>query len=312
MAKPLTIALIQAAYPGSVAAALDKAEALCVAAAGRGADIAVFPEMWTIGYRFFDPAEPGARERWLGQALHEDEEPLLSFAGVARRLGMAIAITYLRRNGETPENSCVLFDRNGRVALRYSKVHTCIFEAERYCGPGNDFPVAELEIGDGETVKVGIMICYDREFPEPARILTLNGAEVILVPNACEMEHHRTAQLMTRAFENAVGIAMTNWPAPQCNGHSMVIDAAFFGSSGEALDPLRAEGGKGEEIVVGTLDLDALRAYRRATIWGTTFRRGETYGRLAVADPLDPARLAEIRINGNTKIATLAGRKGTG
>jgi predicted amidohydrolase len=306
MARTLTVALIQAAYPGSVAAALDKAEALCSAARDGGANVAVFPEMWTIGYRFFDPAEPGARERWLSQALDEDEEPLGSFARLSRRLGMAIALTYLRSNGEEPENSCVLFDRHGRQALRYSKVHTCIFEAERHCGSGRDFPVAQLDIGGGETVGVGIMICYDREFPEPARILTLNGAELILVPNACEMERHRTAQLMTRAFENAVGIAMANWPAPQCNGRSMVIDAAFFGETGEALDPVRAEAGNGEEIVLGTLDIDALRAYRRATIWGTTFRRGETYGRLAVAEPLDPARLAQIRINGNTKIAPLA------
>lgn len=55
------------------------------------------------------------------------------------------------------------------------------------------------------------MICYDREFPESARILMLKGAEIILVPNACDMKPGRINQLSTRAFENMVGLAMTNY-----------------------------------------------------------------------------------------------------
>jgi predicted amidohydrolase len=307
MATALTIALIQATYPGSTEAALERARDLCREARRRGADLALFPEMWTIGYSFFDPAEVDGYQGWLAQALHEEEEPLASFRALAGELRMAIALTYLRRTESNPENSCVLIDRNGRQVLQYSKVHTCVFEAERFCRAGSDFPVAKLDIGDGDTVGVGIMICYDREFPESARILALNGAELVLVPNACEMERHRTAQLMTRAFENVIAVAMANWPEPKCNGHSMAIGAAFFDHSGRTIDPVIAEAGESDEILLCRLDFEPMRKYRRATIWGTTFRRAEAYGRLSAADPLDPAKLADVTINGNTRIATTAG-----
>ena len=77
-----------------------------------------------------------------------------------------------------------MFDRRGRCTLTYAKVHTCDFEAERNLTPGDDFYVAELDTREGP-VAIGAMICYDREFPESARILMLKGAESILVPNAC-------------------------------------------------------------------------------------------------------------------------------
>ena len=65
--------------------------------------------------------------------------------------------------------------------------------------PGEDFYVTTLDTEAGE-VQVGAMICYDREFPESARILMLKGAELILVPNACPMEINRLSQLRGRAY----------------------------------------------------------------------------------------------------------------
>lgn len=64
------------------------------------------------------------------------------------------------------------------------------------------------------------MICYDREFPESARILMPKGAELILVPNACFLEHNRISQLRARAFENTVAVAVANYAAPQENAPS--------------------------------------------------------------------------------------------
>jgi len=74
------------------------------------------------------------------------------------------------------------------------------------------------------------MICYDREFPESARILMLKGAEIILVPNACPMEINRVSQLRARAYENMVGIATVNYPegVPDCNGHSTAFDGIAY------------------------------------------------------------------------------------
>ena len=70
----------------------------------------------------------------------------------------------------------------------------------------------------GGPVRVGAMICMDREFSESARILMPKGAELILTPNACPLEAHRLGQFRARAFENMVGLAMANYAAPQYNG----------------------------------------------------------------------------------------------
>ena len=74
------------------------------------------------------------------------------------------------------------------------------------------------------------MICYDREFPESARILMLMGAEIVLVPNACPMEINRLSQLRGRAYENMIGIATCNYPQgkPDCNGHSSAFDGVAY------------------------------------------------------------------------------------
>ena len=87
--------------------------------------------------------------------------------------------------------------------LTYAKVHTCEFDIEASCTPGDDFYVCDLDTAAGE-VKLGAMICYDREFPESARILMLKGAEVILTPNSCPLEINRLSQYRARAFENMV------------------------------------------------------------------------------------------------------------
>ena len=89
--------------------------------------------------------------------------------------------------------------------------------------------MAELDTARG-SVRVGAMICYDREFPESARILMLKGAELILVPNACPMEINRLAQLRGRAFENMTAIATCNYPdtVPDCNGRSTVFDGVAY------------------------------------------------------------------------------------
>ena len=111
--------------------------------------------------------------------------------------------------------------------MTYAKVHTCDFSMEAACTPGDDFYVCSLDTDKGD-VKVGAMICFDREFPESARILMLKGAELILTPNSCLLDDGRVGQFRARAFENMVGVAMTNYAAPQCNGRSVAFDAVSF------------------------------------------------------------------------------------
>ena len=129
---------------------------------------------------------------------------------------MAIAITFLEQHEPKPRNTVCLFDRHGKMQYCYSKVHICDFgeeDDESVLDAGDDFFVAELDTKDG-VVKVGSMICYDREFPESARVMMLKGAELLLVPNACPMELNRLSQLRGRAYENMLAIATCNYPAP--------------------------------------------------------------------------------------------------
>ena len=176
----------------------------------------------------------------------------------------------------------VLFDRHGERKITYAKVHTCDFDVERNLAPGEDFYVTTLDTHCGE-VKVGAMICYDREFPESARILMLQGAELILVPNACPMEINRLSQLRARAYENMLAIATCNYPdpVPDCNGGSSVFDGVAYlpelnGSRDMCI--LQADGAEG--IYLAELDLEQLRCYRESEVHGNAFRRPQKYGLL--------------------------------
>ena len=97
--------------------------------------------------------------------------------------------------------------------LTYAKVHICDWGMEAALTPGDGFRVADLDTRAG-TVRVGLMICYDREFPESARVLMLGGAELILTPNACGLDADRLGQCRARASENMVGVAMANYATP--------------------------------------------------------------------------------------------------
>jgi predicted amidohydrolase len=249
---------------------LRHADEFCRRAAAQGADIALFPEMWNIGYAMFDDKQAGAKERWLDLAVDQESEYVYRFTELARELNMAIAVTYLQKWKPAPRNAVSIISRTGEIVLTYAKVHTCDFtQTEASLTPGDDFPVCTLETKAGP-VRIGCMICYDREFPESARILMLNGAEVILVPNACDIGQQRADQLKTRAFENALAVAMTNYASLPFDGNSLAYDA--MGNS--LVNPINSGV---ESLLIARLDLQALREYRQTTIWGNAFRRPRKY-----------------------------------
>ena len=194
---------------------------------------------------------------------------------------MAIGLTLLEKisYSQYPQNTLVLFDRKGRRVLTYAKVHTCDFDVERYLLSGEDFYVCDLDTYCG-TVKVGAMICYDREFPESARILMLKGAELILVPNACPMEINRISQLRARAFENMLALATCNYPinVPDCNGHSTIFDGVVYKKNeNESRDTCILQAPESEGIYLVSLDLDELREYRNNEIHGNAYRKPDKY-----------------------------------
>jgi predicted amidohydrolase len=118
--------------------------------------------------------------------------------------------------------------------------------------------------------------------------MMLKGAEIILTPNACGLDELRLDQFKVRAFENAVGAAMANYPEPDQNGHSVAYDA--YGQC------LKEAGGE-EGIYLAEFDLEALRKRRARTIWGNAYRRPHRY------DLLTSPRKDSIwnRIDGNGK-----------
>lgn len=262
----------------------SKGEAFCRQAGEMSADIALFPEMWNIGYTFYDPAEENAREVWQAQAVGQQDPFVTHFKALAKELKMAIALTYLESWYGAPRNSVSLIDRHGEIVLTYAKVHTCEFDVEAACSPGDSFYVCALDTDQGD-VKIGAMICFDREFPESARILMLHGAELILTPNACDLEDNRIGQFKARAFENMVGVAMTNYAAPQNNGHSVAFDGIAFNEDESSRDTKVIEAGEREGVYLAQFDVSKLRAYREHEVWGNAFRRPRYY------DPLTSLRV---------------------
>ena len=274
----LKIALLQIAPDKTLEENLEKGIECCKKAKEMGADIALFPEMWSNGYRIYDRPV----KEWQAEAILVESDFVNAFGSLAKELNMAIGVTLLEKFEPFPRNSMVLFDRYGVQKLVYVKVHTCDFSVEANLTPGEDFYVTTLDTEAGE-VQVGAMICYDREFPESARILMLKGAELILVPNACPMEINRLSQLRGRAYENMTAIATCNYPGtvPDCNGGSSVFDGVVYLPELEgSRDTCILQAGEKEGIYLAELDLQQLRKYRETEVHGNAYRHPKKYGKL--------------------------------
>lgn len=274
----LKIALLQIAPCKTLSENLEKGISYCKKAKENGADIALFPEMWSNGYNIYERPV----EEWKAEAIDVNSDFAAAFGRLAKSLHMAIGLTLLEKYKDAPRNSFILFDRFGEQKIIYAKVHTCDFGVERNLTPGEDFYVTELDTACGE-VKVGAMICYDREFPESARILMLKGAELILVPNACPMEINRLSQLRARAYENMTAIATCNYPetVTDCNGNSSVFDGvAYLPALDNSRDTCILQAGGKEDIFIAELDLEQLRSYRESETHGNTYRHPKKYGLL--------------------------------
>ena len=281
--KNLKVALLQIAPENTLEQNLKKGLEYCGKAKQMNADIALFPEMWSTGYTI-----PENIDELKKLAVTADSEFVKSFGQLAKELDMAIGITFLEAYEPLPRNSICLFDRFGNKVLTYAKVHTCDFGDECRLSARDDFFVTDLNTSQGN-VKIGVIICYDREFPESARILMLTGAEIILVPNACPMEINRLSQLRARAYENMTGIATANYPAgkPDCNGHSSAFDGiAYRQSDFCSRDTLIIEAGEREGIYIADFPIDEIREYRNREVHGNAYRHPQKY-KLIVSENID-------------------------
>lgn len=274
--EELKIALLQILPESTLEKNLKKGLDYCRKAKYQGADIAFFPEMWSIGYDM-----QKSITELKSSAIIVESSFIDSFCKLAKELKMAIGITFLEQYEPLPRNSFCLIDKTGNIILTYAKVHTCVFGDECKLTAGEDFHVAELETAQG-CVKVGAMICFDREFPESARILMLKGAEIILVPNACPIGINRFAQLRSRAYENMVAVAMSNYPKGllDCNGHSCAFDGIAYDSETCERDMLVIQAGEHEGIFMAELPINKLKGYRNTEVLGNAYRHPSKYNLL--------------------------------
>jgi predicted amidohydrolase len=256
----------------------------CLEAKELGADLAVFPELWNIGAAQA-PLDPEGRRAWIASAINRNSSFFQTFASLARDVQMNIAVTYLETYRPLPRNTVSIINRQGAVALNYSKVFICDFGKDELekpnpspadigcdvnCSPGETFDVCTLEGAEGQ-VSTGVMICADREFPEAATELMLNGAELVIVPNACFWDAIRDAGLKTRAFDNLLGVAMASYPGSGSGNSQAHTCVAWRGE--EPLDTLIVKAGEEEQILLARFDITAIREFRKAEQWRMDYRR---------------------------------------
>ncbi|MEM7125852.1 MAG: carbon-nitrogen hydrolase family protein [Chloroflexota bacterium] len=274
----INIALLQInPKPLELSHNLQKGLEYCVNAKKLGADIILFPEMWSIGYAFC-PVDKEGMQSWEESAITKNSNFYQAFSDLAKELNVSIAISYLESVlGSKPRNTVSVIGATGETLLDYSKVFICDFGKEELtkespdlnelgcdynCAPGESFEVAALNLEHG-AVNIGAMICADREFPEISTKLFNNGAEILLIPNSCTWDPIRKAQLQSRAFEILGGVAMSNYPSPKCNGFSSAYDCIAWNNRDTAL----IEAGEEEGIYLASFNMDLIRSFRKEEQW---------------------------------------------
>lgn len=261
----MKIALYQG--PGlinNVPASFTLMDAKAQAAKAQGADLLILPEMFLTGYNI-------GPEKAKAQAVTPAE--LTQACEIAKARNIALVFGYPEQVGEDVANSAVLIGPDGEILLNYRKSHLFgDLDRAMFKSVGTEFPVAELN-----GLRIGLLICYDIEFPEPARRLALAGADVILIPTAQMQPYEQVARhvLPARAYENQVYTAYANHSGDD-DGLSYVGLSSICGPNGTVL----AMAGLGEEMLFAEIDPAHLAAVRAADPFFKD-RRPELYGPLA-------------------------------
>ncbi|MEV0207329.1 carbon-nitrogen hydrolase family protein [Streptomyces sp. NPDC050788] len=258
-------ALLQSSgRPGSVAENLKVLDAAAGRAAAAGATLLTAPEMFLTGYAIGDDiarlAEPA------------DGDSADAIADLATRHGLAIAYGYPERDGGTVHNSAQLISATGDRLANHRKAHLFGgFERDHFT-PGEQ-AVVQAELGG---LTVGLMICYDVEFPEYVRAHALAGTDLLLVPTANMHPFQLVAESMipVRAWENQMYVAYANRVGQEGEFEFFGL-SALAGPDGIA----RARAGRGEELVVADADPALLAASREANPY-LKDRRPGLYGSL--------------------------------
>ena len=289
--RNVTVAAIQMSIPETPEKSVEKAEKLVRKAAAEGANVILLPELFENWYfcqeRRYDSYK---------LALPLEENPAVRrFQTVAKELSVVLPISFYEQDGNVLYNSVAMIDADGSLLGVYRKTHIPddhYYQEKFYFTPGDTgFKVWDTRFG-----KIGVGICWDQWFPEAARCMALDGAELLFYPTAigsepvleCDsmphwqrcMQGHAAANLVPVIAANRIG---TETVTPDSENQQQSSSLTFYGSSFIADNTgalVECADRTSDTVLLHTFDLDELRDMRLS--WGVfRDRRPEMYGRIA-------------------------------
>ena len=237
-------ALIQIhSVPGAVRENVKKGMRMLEEAAEKGADLAVFPELWTCGYYLETEGSQAA--------VRENEWILKEFCGFARKTQTVLILPLPQEKEKKLYIGLYVIEKDGTIIKEYQKSFLWGRE-QAYFSPGK----REYEPIETSAGRLGVLICYDIEFPEPCRILALKGAEIVFVPSVWSIPafHRWQIQLPARALDNTVFVVGINNVKEGACGHSKVVSP-----SGEVIAEASEEK---EEILFCEIETEQIKKVR--------------------------------------------------
>jgi len=266
MNNELCIALVQhVSTPDNVEASLSRVERYAKKASEAGAQLLLFPETSVMGYN-------NTLEVNQSNAETADGKVYKAIAKLCKQYKLAIAYGFVEKDGDQNYNSVQLVDEYGNALSLYRKSHLWGGQDRALFSEGDDLvPVIQWN-----GWHIGMLICYDIEFPENVRRLSLEGAELILTPTALMAPFTTVADLVVpvRAFESQVFIAYANFCGSEYDQH-YVGHSCIAGPDGENL----AKAADTETMLVAKLNKNEISVNRAALPYHRD-RRPALYGKL--------------------------------
>jgi N-carbamoylputrescine amidase len=209
---------------------------------------------------------PGQDRRWYDAAEPVPGPTLDKLVPLARKYQMAMVVPlYEREQAGVYYNTAAILDADGSYLGKYRKTHipqTAGFWEKYFFRPGNlGYPVFQTAVG-----KIGVYICYDRHFPDGARALGLNGAEIVLIPSATSRglsEYLWRVEQVSHSLANGYFVGTIN----RVGVEKDIGDDDFYGQSyfvdplGQFIGPVGSP--HDEELIVRDLDLDLIEKVRQ-------------------------------------------------
>lgn len=272
---------------------IARAEEQVRAAAAQGAQIILLQELFETPYFCKD-----LDSRYFDLAHKANSSPLLAkFSALARELEVVLPISFFERDNNTFFNSIGILDADGELLGLYRKSHipeSPGYQEKFYFSPGN----TGFRVWQTRYATIGVAICWDQWFPEAARAMVLQGAEVLLYPTAIGSEPgypdidscgHWQRAMQGHSAANCVPVVASNRIGLE-KGAS--CDVEFYGSSfitDNTGDIIVAADRQTQDVITADLDLDKMQSERAA--WGLfRDRRPDLYAGVLSLDGATPSR----------------------